>query len=120
MESSLRFVNRLSIYGFWFLTAVAIANLSRLLPGAGILYLLLLLAVPGYLLLVPSQNEQGTATRRLTGLALALSFLSYWDWLVTIVTLPIHIFSWILPAWQIALLVIVCSILLLVIVGLLS
>lgn len=101
----LRGVTLLSLYGFWFLTGVAIANLSRFIPHGWVLYWVLIAAAAGYLLLVKSVEEESTATRRLAGVALALSCIAFWDTLLTVFTLPIHVFNWILPVWMVGLLV---------------
>lgn len=131
----LKAVNRLSIYGFWFLLGVAIANLSRLLPGGWIIYCLSLLARCGFMMfcdrddaterifrgkLPPERCLANVATRSRAGFALFLSCAAFWDWIVAVVNLPIHIFVWILPVWQILLLGIVGLMLLGITIGLLA
>ena len=118
----LKAVNRLSIYGFWFLLGVAIANLSRLIPAGWIIYWVAMIVISGYLTLVPPNDGDTSqvATRRITGFALFLSCFAFWDWVLAIVNLPIHIFLWILPVWQCVGVAVVALILLGVVIGLLA
>lgn len=118
----LKNVNRLSIYGFWFMLGVTAANLSRAIAHGWILYWLLLFAVAGWLVFMPSQEqeEESVARRRISGFALALSSVAFWDLIATISFLPIHILQWILPLWQWVALGIVALILLVVFLGIIS
>jgi hypothetical protein len=112
-----RGIARISVYGFWFLCGVAIANLSRFIPHGWILYWVAVAAITGYLLFAPSEeSEEALAVRRLTGMALALSCIAFWDALLTILTLPFHIFMWIMPVGLVGLLGIGAFILILFVV----
>jgi hypothetical protein len=121
---------RLSIYGFWFLVGVSGANLSRAIAYGWILYWLLLLGAAGWLMFVPpevvaersrSEKDPGVvATRRMSGFALILSVFAFWDVLITIPFLPIHLGYWILPLWQILALGVVSLILVAIVLALLS
>ena len=101
--SRLRTIKRLSTYGFWFTAGVAIANVSRAIPNAWILYWLFHWGVAAYLLFI--QPEKATteviANRRMAGLSLFLSSFAFWDAGIAIATTPIFLGLWILPiyAW---------------------
>lgn len=101
--SRLKTVKRLSTYGFWFTAGVAIANVSRAIPNAWILYWLFHWGVAAYLLFI--QPEKATteviANRRMAGLSLFLSSFAFWDAGIAIATTPIFLGLWILPiyAW---------------------
>ncbi len=98
----LKAVNRLSIYGFWFLLGVAIANLSRLIPTGWIIYWVAMLGVGGFMIFAATSDGdvEEIATRRIAGFAFFLSCTAFWDCVVALANLPVHILSWILPVWQ--------------------
>ncbi len=61
----------------------------------------------------PTDSTESTiAIRRIAGFALLLSCTAFWDWVVAVVSLPVHIFLWILPVWQCAILAVVALMLL--------
>ena len=116
----IRALTKWSAYGFCFGLGVGIANFTRLVPGTGILYWGFLLASEGYLLVVKEDaSTELISLRRVSGLALALSTLTYWDAVGAIVfnpitqTIPFSGYQIILPAWLLA----VCVVLLCVAVG---
>lgn len=100
---------------------MGIASFTRLVPGTGILYWGFLLAFSGYLLVVKEEDASTEliSLRRVSGLALALSTLTYWDAVGAVVfnpitqTIPFSGYQFILPGWFL----VVCVVLLCVGLG---
>jgi hypothetical protein len=97
---------RLSAYGFFFCSGIAVAHIARAL--AGILYPAFVAIVGGYLLLGKPEDatEEMLSLRRISSLALVLSVIAWWDWVLQIISLPIPLFGFaVLPVWKCILLV---------------
>lgn len=117
----IRVLTKWSAYGFCFGLGVVLASFTRLVPGTGILYWGFLLAFSGYLLVVKEEDASTEliSLRRVSGLAFALSTLTYWDAVGAVVfnpitlTIPFSGYQFILPAWFFA----VCVVLLCVGLG---
>ncbi|AUB37448.1 hypothetical protein COO91_03393 [Nostoc flagelliforme CCNUN1] len=92
-----------SAYGFWFSLGVSAAHFSRLLVGGWIIYVALKLSIVGWLLLIPPEDatQETLMLRRLSGLAMALSIVAFWDVLLMLLSNPITLGSLILPTWQV-------------------
>lgn len=92
-----------SAYGFWFALGVSAAHFSRLMVGGWIIYVALKLSIAGWLLLIPPEDasQETLMLRRLSGLAMGLSVVAFWDVLFTMLSNPITLGYWILPTWQI-------------------
>ncbi|MHC5779541.1 hypothetical protein [Nostoc sp.] len=92
-----------SAYGFWFSLGVSAAHFSRLLVGGWIVYVALKLSIAGWLLLIPPEDasQETLMLRRLSGLAIALSIVAFWDVLFMLLSNPITLGSLILPTWQV-------------------
>ncbi|PHJ59562.1 hypothetical protein VF14_08780 [Nostoc linckia z18] len=99
----MRVVHFGSAYGFWFALGVSACHFSRLLVGGWIIYFALKLSIAGWLLLIPPEDptQETLMLRRLSGLAMALSVIAFWDILVTALSNPITLGYWILPTWQV-------------------
>ncbi len=110
----LRSLYKWSALGFCFCAGVGLASLTRLIPATRILYWVAVLSASGYLMLDKPENatEETMSMRRICGLALALSVLSFWDVAQAFITMPItfgvpFIGAFVLPAW----LVVICGLL---------
>ncbi len=92
---------KLGLYGFWFGIGVGAANITRLFPSGWIVYLALMGSAAGYLMLVrpTDATEEILSLRRISGLALVVSFVALWDGLIVTANLPITIGFWVFPAW---------------------
>ncbi len=95
-----------SAYGVWFALGVSAAHFSRLLAGGWIIYVALKLSIAGWLMLIPPEDatQETLMLRRLSGLAMALSITAFWDVLATLLSNPVGLGYWILPAWQVGVL----------------
>lgn len=96
-------------YGFCFCAGVGLAGLTRLIPGARILYWVAMLSASGYLMLdkPESVTQEALSMRRICGFALAVSVVSFWDVASALITMPItfgvpFVGEFILPAWLVA------------------
>lgn len=97
---------KLSAYGFFVCSGIAVAHIAR--AGAGILYPAFVAIIGGYLLLSKPKGatEEMLSLRRMSGFALVLSVIAWWDWVVQIISLPISLFGFaVVPVWKCILLV---------------
>lgn len=96
-------LSRWCIYGFWFAIGVSFASLSRLF-GFRLLYLVSSQAISGYLFVHRPANASSSEMShlRLSGLAVLLSSIAFWDAAYTLIFLPITIGRAVFPAWQVA------------------
>lgn len=102
----MRIVHFGSAYGFWFALGVSAAHFSRLLVGGWIIYFVLKFSIAGWLLLIPPEEptQETLMLRRLSGLAMGLSVIAFWDTIFMLLNNPITMGYWILPAWQVGIL----------------
>ncbi|HEY9597085.1 MAG TPA: hypothetical protein V6D33_05395 [Cyanophyceae cyanobacterium] len=102
---------KLGLYGFWFSTGVAAANITRLFKSGWVVYLAFCASAVGTIMLTKPTDAtpEILSLRRMSGLALAVSIVALWDGLIVTANLPIKIGFWIFPAW----LVLLCTIALL-------
>ncbi len=100
-------LSRWSVYGFWFSVGLCAANLARMVPSGWVVYLAFMGSVSGFLLITKPENaaEELLSTRRISGLAIALSAFAFWDVAMIVATLPVRLGLWVFPVW----LLIICG-----------
>lgn len=104
------------IYVLCFNSGLVLAFIPRLFPGMWIVYGIAKASLIGYLMLVPPANPEFRSLRRLSALALAMSFVAgNWDAWHLSANLPflIPFTNILLPVWIIAIAVVAIAVILL-------
>jgi hypothetical protein len=110
----------INVYGIFFSIGLAAANISRLFPFGGMIYVAVVCSIIGYTLLkteASTERSRSVDAARVIILGIAISAIAFWDALVNFLTQPIFLGFWIIPLWQ-CLIFGVCM--LMILIGILS